>query len=152
MNLNPQHRKLITTISKKKSLPEEKFLFLLLLDEYERTFNKQYPVWWELTPPVHRHDWLRGVPTRWSLPCDGDYVLDGNWPLRRGLGMWRICWIYWIDLCAGRLCDATDWVAVDAGAGGLVCLSKRSADKFTRSLCKKFVSGFCWSALLRKLL
>jgi len=44
MNLNQQHRKLITTISKQKKLSQEKFLFLLLLDEYERTFKKQYPV------------------------------------------------------------------------------------------------------------
>ena len=44
MNLNNQHRKLIALISAKKGLPREKFLFLLLLDEYERTFKKQYPV------------------------------------------------------------------------------------------------------------
>ena len=152
MNLNPQHRKLISTISKKKSLPEDKFLFLLLLDEYERTFNKQYPVWCQLIPPVRHHDWCQRAPTRWLLLCDDACVLGGNWPLRRGWRMWRICWIYWIDPCSGRWCDATDWVAVVADVDGLICDTKRGAGKFARYVCKKFVSDFCWSALLRKLL
>ena len=42
MNLNQQHRKLISSLSKKKQLTEDKFLFLLLLDEYERTFKRPY--------------------------------------------------------------------------------------------------------------
>ena len=42
MNLNSNHNKLISLIATKKKMAKDKFLFLLLLDEYQRTFDKQY--------------------------------------------------------------------------------------------------------------
>ena len=156
MNLNPQHRKLISMISKKRSMPADKFLFLLLLDEYERTFNKQYPVWCQLISPVRRHDWCKRTPTRWSLLCDDAYVLGGNLPLRRGWRMWRICWIYWIEhRCWGSRCCCIG--SGESTTNNRRCIGRgecrwwsRSANQFTRSVCKKFVSDFYWYALLRK--
>jgi hypothetical protein len=43
-NLTPTHKKLITELSKKKQLQPDNFLLMLLLDEYQRTFKKAYPI------------------------------------------------------------------------------------------------------------
>jgi hypothetical protein len=43
-SLTREHKKLITELSRKKQLKPENFLLMLLLDEYQRTFKKQYPL------------------------------------------------------------------------------------------------------------
>ena len=43
-SLNREHKKLITELSRKKQLQPDNFLLMLLLDEYQRTFKKQYPL------------------------------------------------------------------------------------------------------------
>jgi len=42
--LSPTHKKLITELSKKKHLQPDNFLLMLLLDEYQRTFKRSYPL------------------------------------------------------------------------------------------------------------
>ena len=106
--LSPTHKKLITELSKKKHLQPDNFLLMLLLDEYQRTFKRSYPLWipirshMETLPQVLQRTW-RKISMRLLLHFVRSGTATERCVLGTGARRSKTYWICWINPPEGAL-------------------------------------------------